>query len=182
MPASVAYWRAEHANFAHLLDIFEKNLVAFHTDAPPDYALLLDIVEYLRHFPDRYHHPREDVAFACLGKRDAAMKPMLDRLLQEHREIAAAGEKLKDLLTAASEDALASRKEIESAAQAYLVAYRQHIAAEDLNVLPHAGGLLTDEDWAEVARAIPMGVDPLFGAQADSAYRELRRRIALEAN
>ena len=182
MSASVAYWRAEHSNFAHLLDVLEKNLVAFHTDASPDYALLLDIVEYLRHFPDRYHHPREDIAFACLAKRDAAMKPLLDRLHKEHREIAAAGERLQGLLVAASGDAIASRREIESVAQDYLAAYRQHIASEDVHVLPHAGTLLTDEDWAEVARAVPMGIDPLFGAGADTAYRELRHKIALESN
>jgi len=182
MSASIAYWRAEHSNFAHLLDLLEKNLVAFHTDSPPDYDLLIDIVGYLRHFPDRYHHPREDIAFACLAKRDAAMKPMLERLRTEHRQIAAAGDKLQGLLAAASEDALASRQEIESTAQAYLAAYRQHIATEDVNVLPHAGALLTDDDWAEVARAIPMGVDPLFGAGADEAYRELRRRIVLESS
>ena len=145
------------------------------------YDTLLDILEYLRHFPGRYHHPREDVAFACLAKRDAALAPLLERLHEEHRQLAVAGEKLQGLLVAAAEDTVASRQEIESAAQDYLAAYREHIAEEELNVMPHAGALLTDADWAEVARAIPMTLDPLFGAGADEAYKELRRKIALES-
>ena len=27
-----------------------------------------DVVSYLRHFPDRYHHPREDAEFTCLPR------------------------------------------------------------------------------------------------------------------
>lgn len=181
MSASIAYWRAEHSNFAHLLDLLEKNLAAFHTDAAPDYELLLDIVTYLQHFPDRYHHPREEVAFTHLERRDAALVPLLERLRKEHRLIALAGEKLRVMLVAASEDAFVSRTGMESAAREYLAAYRDHITSEELNVMPHAGALLTDEDWADVAHAVPAEIDPLFGAEADAAYRQLRLKIALES-
>ena len=182
MSASIAFWRTEHANFAHLLDLLEKELAAFHGDAPPDYELMLDIVEYLRHFPDRYHHPREDVAFAHLEKRDPQLAPLLQRLREEHHQIAESGDKLRAMFTAAAEDAIVSRQEIETAAQDYLAAYRQHIASEELSVMSHAATLLTDADWADVARAVPSGVDPLFGAGADEAYRDLRRRIAIESS
>ncbi|MEO8202796.1 MAG: hemerythrin domain-containing protein [Betaproteobacteria bacterium] len=178
MSDSIAYWRAEHANFAHLLDLLEKNLAAFHTDSPPDYEAMLDIIEYLRHFPDRYHHAREDVAFARLEKRKPQLAPILARLREEHQSIGKSGEALRTMLTAAAEDAIVSRQDIENAARDYLAAYRNHIATEELNVMPHAGSLLTDEDWAEVARATPSVPDPLFGAHADESYRELRRRIA----
>lgn len=181
MSDSIAYWHTEHSNFAHLLDVFEKSLAAFHEDSPPDYELMLDIVEYLRHFPDRYHHPREDVAFAQLEKRAPELAPLLARLRAEHRRIAQTGDGLRVMLAAAAEDAIVSRQQIESAAKDYLAAYRQHIADEEKEVMPHAGALLTAADWAEVARASPSGIDPMFGAQADEAYRELRRKIALES-
>lgn len=181
MSASIAFWRAEHSNFAHLLDLLEKSLAAFHTDAAPDYALMLDIVTYLLHFPDRYHHPREDIAFTHIQRRDATLAPLLERLRKEHRQIAQAGEKLRAMLAAAADEAMIPRAEIETAAREYLAAYRDHIVAEELNVMPHAGALLTDEDWADVAHAIPAEIDPLFGAEADAAYRQLRLKIALES-
>lgn len=181
MSASIAYWRTEHASFAHLLDLLEKKLAAFHTGEIADYNLMLDILQYLLHFPDRYHHAREDVAFGCLVKRDPGLAALTGHLLNEHREIAAAGAALRQLLADASEGSLVAREAIEEAGQAFLVDYRRHIASEELTVMPRAMALLTEEDWAEVARAVPPGIDPLFGAEADEAYRELRRQIALEA-
>jgi hemerythrin-like domain-containing protein len=181
MSASIAFWRAEHAAFAHLLDLLEKNLVAFHTGERPDYDLMLDILQYLRHFPDRYHHPREDVAFDCLVKRDPGLLALVDHLKEEHRLIATAGDRLQQLLTEASQGAIVARENIESAAQEYLVDYRRHIASEELTVMPRAVALLKDEDWALVAHAVPAALDPLFGEEADNSYRELRRLIAIEA-
>lgn len=181
MSEAIAYWRAEHASFAHLLDLLDRKLTAFQTEETPDYDLMLDIVGYLRHFPDRLHHPREDIAFALMAGHDPSLAPQIARLLQEHRAIALAGEELHRLLTEAVSGALIPREKIEAAAATYLVYYRHHIASEELNIMPRAMELLTPADWAEVARAVPPTVDPLFGADADTGYRELRRQIALES-
>ena len=48
-----------------------------------------DIVYYLRHHLDRVHHSQEDVALGRIRERDPEMKPWIDRLMQEHRVIAA---------------------------------------------------------------------------------------------
>lgn len=181
MSEAIAFWRAEHASFAHLLDLFEKKLAAFHTGDTPDYDLMLDIVRYLRHFPDRYHHPREDIAFGLMVGHDPSLKPQIARLLQEHRAIGVAGEELHRLLSEAVEGAVIPREKVEAAAAIYLVYYRHHITSEELNIMPRAMELLKPSDWAEVARAIPPAIDPLFGANADAGYRELRRQIALES-
>jgi hemerythrin-like domain-containing protein len=176
----VAYWHAEHMHYARLLDILEKELAAFHAGETPDYALMRDILRYLRYFPDRFHHPREDEAFARLMARDPAMKLPLNRLLQEHRVIAEAGDQLLWRLEQVAEDVVISRAIVESMAATYLVYYRHHLATEERDVLPRAAELLTASDWAAVAAAAPAGRDPLFGEDSAPRYRELRRRIAQE--
>lgn len=181
MSAAIRFWRAEHANFGQLLDLLESKLAAFCTGEAPEYDLMLDIVRYLRNFPDRLHHPREDIAFARLVRHDPGFAPQIARLLQEHRAIAVAGTQLHRLLTGAVAGELIPRERIEAAAATYLVYYRHHIAAEELNIIPKALELLTPSDWAEVAGAVAPSIDPLFGANADAGYRELRRQIALES-
>ena len=177
----IAHWHAEHANFSRLLDILQKEIDAFHSNAAPNYDLMVDIVSYLRHFPDVHHHPREDAAFALLAKRDPSLAVELERLRQEHRVIAAAGEELLKTLNDVTSGAVIARAVVESVAAMYLVYYRHHIAAEEEEVLPRATRLLSAEDWREVNAAGPAGRDPLFGDKAESGYRELRRHIALEA-
>ena len=179
MSDSIALWHAEHRHFARLLSLLEQQLVAFHSDDRPNYELMLDVVSYLRYFPDRYHHAREDVAFARLVKRDPELKPLIDRLLQEHRVIAAAGTELLKYLEQVVEDVLVERAKVEAAAATYLVYYRRHLALEDRDIVPRAEQLLTQEDWAAVLAALPAGPDPLFGEDFEPRYRELRRQIAL---
>ena len=181
MSESIALWHAEHRHFSRLLDLLERQVAAFHADNEPNFELMLDIVSYLRYFPDRYHHPREDVAFSRLAERDPQLRPMVDQLLQEHRVIAAAGSELLKYLEQVVDDVVVERARVEAAAATYLVYYRRHLALEDRDMVPRAAQLLTPQDWEAVTATIPSGADPLFGEDFDARYRELRRQIALES-
>ena len=177
----VSIWHAEHANFARLLDLLEKQVAAFQAGGQPNYDLMLDIVYYLRHYADEVHHPQEDVVFTCLLKRDPKMKPQIDRLAQEHRVIGAAGETLLRHLDEIVGGALEPRSIVEAAAATYLAYYRQHLAGEDKEVIPRAAQLLTQEDWAAAVAAVSTKPDPLYGEDFEARFRKLRRQIALEA-
>jgi hemerythrin-like domain-containing protein len=179
MAEPLALWHAEHVNFARLLDLLETQVAAFHRGERPNYELMGDIVYYLRSFTDRFHHPREDIAFARLAERDPDMQLMVNRLLQEHRVIATAGDELFNRLNEVAGDVMTPRATIEAAAATYLVYYRHHIAVEERDIMPRAAQLLTHEDWA--AMAFPVSPDPLFGNDIQERFRELRRQIALEA-
>ena len=163
MSDTIALWHAEHKHFARLLDLLEQQVAAFHADDGPNYALMLDVVSYLRYFPDRFHHPREDVAFARLAQRNPELKPLIEQLLQEHRVIAAAGTELLAYLQQVVDDVVVERARVEAAAATYLVYYRRHLALEDRDIVPHAESMLTPQDWEAVVAAIPAGADPLFG-------------------
>jgi hemerythrin-like domain-containing protein len=181
MNEAIAHWHFEHTNFSRLLDALQGELDAFHEGKQPNYDLMVDIVTYLRHFPDLHHHPREDAAFARLAEREPGMQLALERLRQEHRVIAAAGEELLKTLNEVTSGALIARAAVESIAAMYLVYYRHHIAEEEKEVLPRAAKLLSGADWKAVQGAVPAGRDPLFGDKGESGYRELRRHIAQES-
>lgn len=177
MAETIALWHAEHVNFSRLLDLLETQLAAFHDGESPDYDLVLDIVEYLHEYPDHYHHPREDVAFARLVEHDPAMRLPTNRLLQEHRVIAAAGNELQKRLNEIVDGALVERAAVEAAAATYVAYYRHHLATEERDILPRAAKMLTPQDWAAVDKAAPPGKDPLFGETPEERYRMLYRRI-----
>lgn len=182
MSSSIAHWHAEHANFLRLLSLLEAQVAVFREGGTPNYALMIDVMSYLRHHPDRFHHPREDIAFRHLLRHEPSLHGKVNRLLQEHRVMASAGDELLRLLNEVADEAIVARAEVEAAADTYLVYYRHHIATEETEVLPRAIELLTPEDWADVAATIPAGRDPLFGDASEERYRELRRLIKLEAS
>jgi hemerythrin-like domain-containing protein len=176
----VIAWHEEHVYFNQLLSLLRKQVDLFHRDEKPNYELMQDIVTYLRDYADRFHHPREDVAFVRLAKHCADLELVLARLAQEHRVIAHAGDSLLKLLRAVLDGAVVPRVAVEVAAANYLVYYGNHIAREEEDVLPRAAKTLTPEDWEAVRTAVPPGRDPLFGGAPEERYRELRRQIALE--
>lgn len=174
-------WHTEHVYFNQLLSLLQKQVDVFHRGAQPNYELMQDIITYLRDYSDRFHHPREDAAFARLARHCPDLDLVLARLAQEHRVIAHAGERLLEQLAAIVGGAVVPRAELEVAAATYLVYYGNHIAREEEDVLPRAAKVLTAEDWAAVREAVKPGPDPLFGDDVAERFRELRRQIALEA-
>jgi hemerythrin-like domain-containing protein len=174
----IAVWHTEHRRFAQLLDFLEREMVVFHAGDEPDYTLMRDVLHYLRHYGDRFHHPREDVAFAKLVERDPSLARAVDRLLQEHRVIETAGAELLEYLEDILRDVPVERKTVETAARTYIVCYRQHLDTEEGLILPRAAQVLTAADWSAVANAVPAGPDPLFGEDVAARYRSLRDQIA----
>ena len=181
MTDPVSAWHAEHVYFNRLLDLLHKEVEVFHTDRRPNYDLMLDIIAYLRDYGDQYHHPREEIAFARMLERCRELELPLARLRREHRVIAHAGEKLKDLLAAILAENVVPLSEVETAAATYLVYYGNHIAKEEEDILPRAAQLLDAADWEAVRAAVPARRDPLFGDNPEERYRALRRQIAREA-
>jgi len=178
MTSQIAQWHAEHGNFSLLLSILEEQVDAFREGESPDYHLMLEIVTYLREFGDCYHHPREDAAFNILVERDPQMRLPINRLLQEHRVIAVAGEELVARLHQVVSDAYILRETVEAAAALYLAYYRHHIATEERLVLPRSRLLLNAQDWDTVAHAAPSCPDPLFGPSPTGTYASVAKLMA----
>lgn len=169
MSEPIAAWHADHMRFARLLDALEQEVARFHAADTPDYERMRDIVLWLRHYADGVHHPREDAAFERLVRRDPSLALPVNRLLQEHRVIAHAGEALLDQLENAANGGFARRADLEAAAATYLVYYRSHLEAEETHILPRAAALLDREDWAAVG-----AVAPPESARAAEALRAAR--------
>lgn len=181
MTNQISAWKTEHDNFRRLLDLLESQIGLFHEAAQPNYELMLDIIYYLRHYPDRVHHPREDAAIARLVDRDSSARDMARRLLGEHEVLAKSGTQLLEQLDCIVSDALVSREALEASAATYITYYRQHMSREEADLFPRAEKLLRRNDWAAVDSAIATSMDPLFGKQVEQRYQALNRRIALEA-
>lgn len=182
MACVIDAWRAEHRDFNRLLRMLQDQMDLFAAGETPNYQLMLDIICYLRDYPDQHHHPREDEALRRLALRCPDRELPIARLMQEHRVIAHAGETLRTLLEQVLDGAIVRRAEIEIAAATYLVYYGNHIAREEEDILPRALEALTPADWRAVGDAAPEAHDPLFGPRPQQHLAQLRRRIAAEVD
>jgi len=178
----LAAWRDEHEYFGRLLRLLQKHVDVFHASGKPNYTLMQDIVSYLREYSDQFHHPREDVAFERLKSYCPELELVVARLRQEHRVIAHAGATLLAHIKAALGGSIVPRGQLEAAAATYLIYYQNHIRSEETAILSRAAQNLTAEDWRAVLAAVPVMPDPLFGANPQMRFLELRRQIAQQAH
>lgn len=81
MTDSIARLREEHIKFNGLLDLLERQLELFHRGDAPNYQLMLDIMYYMTHYPDVFHHPKEDLAFAKVKEREIKARPVVEELM-----------------------------------------------------------------------------------------------------
>ena len=142
---------------------------------------MLDIVYYLAQFPDRFHHPREDIAFGKLAERDPSTQIRVRDLLSEHKVIASAGKRLVEQLDGILADAMLERESVTVNAATYIAYYRQHMAGEETDLFPRLEEVLGGEDWKAVDDAITPELDPLFGGEVGQRYQQLHRQIMLAA-
>lgn len=179
MKKQILKWKDEHVEFLRLLDLLEQQISLFHVRATANYQLTLNIVFYLTHYADKFHHSRQDFALARLLDRDSSVQDQVRRIPGEHKVIASAGKQLLERLEAVLNGALLMRESVEVAAAIYVTYYRQHMVREEVGLFPMIDRVLRIKDWELVAAAIPQQDDPLFGKNVKAHYRALHRQVEL---
>ena len=168
----------EHSNFAKLLDLLEARASSIQAGEEPDYALMLDVMEYLTHYPDRFHHPREDLAFRRLQRQRPQMRSVVQELERQHEAIVTSGLRLVEQLERATKGMVLPREALAESTRNYVAALRANIHFEETELFPLAAETLQADDWLLIDAAFHFMEDPLFGDTIQERYRALHRQIA----
>jgi hemerythrin-like domain-containing protein len=133
---------------------------------------------YIREYPERLHHPKEDrYLFAALKRRTHEADALIADLEREH----ALGEKLLNDLTVAlsvfEAGAPGGLPRFADEVTKFADFYWSHMQKEEDQILPVAERALTDEDWREIDAAFAANQDPNFSGDAQDEFRQLFTRI-----
>src|SRR5690606_28667873 len=169
--------RADHSRLTKLLDALERQIAAFEDGGQPDFEIMDGILHYCRSYPDRHHHPCEDLVHEVLRERNPAVAAELGDLAREHAKLAALTGGFAEQLTAVEQDVPTQRRALAAAARAFLDAYRRHIRMEEQFFFPAAERWLTPEDWLRIRRRLPRAADPLFEHRTDKRFAALSADI-----
>ena len=173
MSQVIAALERDHANFVKLLELLESEILAIEVGKTPDYPLLRDIMRYMTHYPDRFHHPKEDLIFAQLLKREPEARTDVEDLLAEHISIGLAGREFDRLLHTSGVDSVDVREQLGTAGFAYIRALREHMLKEERKLFALAKVIFTKEDWQVIDEDVDAIEDPLFGEMVADAYQRL---------
>lgn len=154
---------AEHRSIASVLHGMQQTVREARAPGRSlDTALLLQIADYLREFPAKVHHPKEEEqVFRLLRLRSGEYGELLQELERQHAQEAALIQAVTDALERHDASDAATLEPVWSAVQRLAGALWEHMVLEESQVFPAAARHLLPEDWKAVAKAFTSHVDPL---------------------
>jgi len=173
----------EHRAIAAVVHCFEQLLRETHSGslkAPIDVFELILI--YMRDFPDKLHHPKEDdYLFAALEKRAPKLKKAIGDLKRQHDEGDRLTIEMLEKLEVLKADPEGAFKDFEQAANEFIEFQRGHLVFEETKVMPTARKALTEQDWEAIDAAFADNDDPIFGSAPSAKFDKLFSQIVATA-
>jgi len=167
--------REEHRNIETLLRVLERELNIFDRAERPDYEVVQAVIDYFRDYPDRCHHPKEDVVFAKLEARDPAAAASVGDLEAEHRNGAARLHKVARAVESVLGEQEVLRQTVDDIVRDFIEKERRHMEMEERVLFPAVAKALRPEDWAEIDATLRG--DPALDRANEEPFNSLRLRI-----
>jgi len=169
--------RDEHRNMAKLLDTMERQVAIFDDGGRPDYEIVSSVLDYFLDYPDRCHHPKEDlVARKILEKGHNDAMP-LRKLEAQHEELGILTRRYAELVRRVLEEAELPRNDLTRAAKEFIASQRHHMQMEEEHFLPLADVALSEGDLEALESELFAETDPLMDPDTESRYAILRDAI-----
>jgi hemerythrin-like domain-containing protein len=182
MPEMLDQLHADHVNIAHILSLLDHQAGIVERGEHADLRLLSDIIFYISRYPDMYHHPREELMFEILRRRDPGSAGMLDELSRQHKQLKTDALELLDALSAFPGSTVMPRGALVAQLRGYVEISRRHMDIEEGTAFPRARELLSASDWQSLANGLASEEDPLFGKVIAAPYRSLHDTIMREVS
>ncbi len=170
--------RAEHRHIATVMQLFSDQLQSIEAGETVDVHVVFEVMDYMATWPDRYHHPREDLIYNRVAELDKKAADDVDTLQRDHDFTARRGQELLKDIERWREGELKGSAVVK-AGREYIGHMHEHMNVEEKVVFPHIESVLSLEDWRELAeddelRAVSM---PVFGPRVQREFRNMSRRL-----
>lgn len=170
--------RAEHEHMATVMKLFGEQLDAIEAGELVDTHVVYEIMEYMVTWPDRFHHPREDLIYGRVAEVDPAALDDVDTLQRDHDKTGRTGRSLLRDIERWRVGEVTGGQVVESG-RSYIDHTFEHMNIEEKLVFPRIEDTLTLQDWRELAeddelRAVSESV---FGPRVQRDYRNMTRKL-----
>jgi hemerythrin-like domain-containing protein len=169
--------REEHRDIEKLLIVLERELDVFDHSESPDYQVLQSVIDYFEEFPERCHHPKEDLVFALVKERAPSAAEMIGNLEAEHREGSQRLRRFKQMVASILTDHEVPRETFDAVLRDFIDRERAHIEVEEQVFFPIAIKTLRPEDWVRIDALQEVGKTPLNEA-AGRRFHRMQAQIA----
>jgi hemerythrin-like domain-containing protein len=169
---------AEHAHMSMVMQVFKEQLVAIECGEVVDTHVVYEVMDYMVTWPDRFHHPREDLIYARVAEIDPGALDDVDTLQRDHDNTAQVGRQLLKLIENWRLGEAAG-SEVVTRGREYISHIYEHMNVEEKLIFPKVEATLTPRDWFELSEDDQLqGVsDSVFGPRVQREFRNMARKL-----
>ena len=182
--SSLQIIRDEHASLAAMLQSM-RLMVQRGTAGQVQnfFEVMRAMLFYIDEFPERLHHPKEsNLLFPRVVRKAPQVMGVVDRLERDHLQSEKAVRDLQHLLLAWELLGQSRRDVFVTTLTQYVDAYLEHMRLEEIEILPQAEKVLSDDDWRALDAEFEKNADPLTGQHPPGPeFEKLFSRIVMKA-
>ena len=170
----------DHDNLRSILCLLEKLLIDIYRGSFENQLMLQRILNYIRDYPSRIHHPAEYAVFSAIsgeGGDNRKFHEDVNTLMADHSEI---DEIIRAAIDAVSPRLVSAKPEMTDIADrlsTLINRERAHLLFEEVNIYPFIADHLSSEDWENISALIPDYEDPIFGDKVRKEYEHIIKAL-----
>jgi len=174
----MAALRSEHRHIATVMQLFSDQLADIEDGKLVDTHIVYEVMDYMATWPDRYHHPREDLIYGRVAEVDSGLADDVDTLQRDHDQTAANGRKLLREIERWREGK-STGASVVKLGRSYIDHMYEHMNIEENLVFPRIEAALSAGDWLELAEDDQLRPvhDPVFGPRVQREFRNMARKM-----
>lgn len=167
----------EHKHIAKLMICLRHQLARFEQpDVEPDLTLVIDILDYVTHYPEQWHHPFEDLIFKAVQDK-GIQSEALEALLVQHHELAQLTQTIMQYFNQIQMGSVVPMEEVLKKTSEYIELQLKHLSFEENTAFPVAEDNLSEQDWLALEQQASHVDDPVFGACTEQRYRHIYQSV-----
>nr|WP_246506084.1 hemerythrin domain-containing protein [Kistimonas asteriae] len=167
----------DHKHLKCLLDRLDQEMAYYRQDESrsPKLLVILDALDYIRTWPEHFHHPLEDRVFSMMHARstDPELRDVIDRVRAQHKNLEALTQKLGADFNAIVNDQVVPIETVMQDYRRYIDLQLEHLACENQFILPMIDACLLPEDIAIIDKELDDQYREMGTQQLRNEYAEL---------
>jgi len=171
--------RKDHSRIKMVLDCLQYQLDCYDDEqcSSPELNIILEAINYLQAYPEKWHHPLEDVIFSELQKRNLDKEGLISALRIEHHRLEKQTEDVFKLFYSLANDCVVPVAILKTKTQDLIDEQRRHMDTENIHVYPLMNEHFSDNDWEKIGQRVGDVHDPLFGSLLREDFADLYQYI-----
>lgn len=170
--------RAEHRHMGTIMQLFADQLRAIEAGELVDTHVVYEIMNYMVTWPDRFHHPREDLIYSRVAEITPSLADDVDTLQRDHDNTAKRGRALLRDIERWRIGEMSGLVVVNSG-RGYIEHLYEHMNVEEAVVFPRIEKVLTLQDWRELAEddQLKAVASSVFGPLVQREFRNMTRKL-----